>query len=527
MAQTALESAESKSSGLIFTSAAVVCFLAIAAATSYNLTTKSLWYDETISSYYARQSFLTIARMSLLDHVPPLYYWLLKVYSGILGRSDAALRSLSVLCNLAAAVYLWRLARERLDEKTALYALVFFATSNYLLIRAQTARAYPLFLFFTMASVYYFFRSWQEEKKRWWLLYSFCLTCSLYTLYLGVATVAALSVTVLLSAAKRLSRWHLRYVLWTGVSLAGFLPWAILLTVTHPSRNPDWWGDALPSGNFLKDFLSLFSSFFEAESLRQMPGNPAGAILAKLLLIGVGSILIHSLIGWRKNERATRVLVFGCLFILISVLCNFVLNVFAAVDFPTSLRFISLIPIAYLIVAAGISKLRLKGLEVLVLLVLVFPNLIAMRGTYASSSIEDWREMAQYIETNWQPGDCIVFVPGYMNIAFDHYAGNRYPELGYPKGLMNPARMYWGYHSMRDSSEAERFLLENAVIIRRSHRIWLIHSHNILFDTGRQVPDATMLIALQNKPLLKQEDFRRYSGILLYLFSRADASAPR
>jgi 4-amino-4-deoxy-L-arabinose transferase-like glycosyltransferase len=504
------------------TSVAVVCFLAIAAAATYNLTTKSLWYDETISSYYARQSFLTIARMSLLDHVPPLYYWLLKVYSEIFGRSDAALRSLSVLCNLAAAVYLWRLAREQLDEKTALYALVFFGTSNYLLTRAQTVRAYPLFLFFTMASVYYFFHSWQEEKKRCWLLYSFCLMCSLYTLYLGAATISALSVAVLLSAAKRLSRWHLRYAFWTGVSLAGFLPWAILLTTTHPSRNPDWWGDALPSGNLLKDFRGLFNCFFEAESLRHILGNSSGAMFTRLLLICIGSIFIYSFIIWRKNERATRVLLFGCLFIPISVLCNFVLNVFAAVDFPTSLRFIPLFPIAYLIAAAGISKLRLKGLEALVLLALVFPNLLAMGETYASSSIEDWREVAQHIEKNWQPGDCIIFVPGYMNIAFDHYAGKRYTELGYPKGLMNPARMYWGYHAMRDSSEAERFLLENAVIIRPSRRIWLIHSHNILFDIGRQVPDATMLIALQNKPSLRQNEFRRFSGVLLYLFSRAD-----
>ncbi|RJP68019.1 MAG: hypothetical protein C4532_13335 [Candidatus Abyssobacteria bacterium SURF_17] len=498
------------------------CFVTIAAAPLYRLTAKSFWLDEAISAYYSEHGILTIAKMSLLDYVPPLYYWLISVYSTVFGQSDFALRFFSVFFHVASAVYLYRLVKEHFDKRVSLYVLIFFAASNYLLMRAQTARAYPLFLFLTMAAIYYFFRASEDGKNRWWPLYALCLLCSIYTLYLAVATVSALFVFVAWSAARKLKKWHVRFLLWTFVGLIAFLPWAILLTRANPSEHPDWFGEAAASGNVLKDMHVLFIDFFGIETLKDIVGRMGGTVGATLFLCVIGAICLYSLVAWWNTGRARKILLFAFLYVFLSLLVNFTLNVFSSVNLSPVERYIFLCPFVYVVVAAGISKLPSRVLQAALMIVLISPNLVAMARTYASDSVEDWRDVARYIGDNWQADDLIIFVPGYINIAFDRYAGKEHREIGYPKGLMSPDRMYWGYHAARDSGEADRFLHENAQIIDESDRIWLIHSHNIVFDFDKRVPDASMFTALENKPWLKQELFERFRGVYVYRFQKVN-----
>ncbi len=203
----------------------------------------------------------------------------------------------------------------------------------------------------------------------------------------------------------------------------------------------------------------------------------------------------------------------------LSVLVNLTLNVFASSNFPTAQRSLFLAPFVYLFVAAGVSRIPSKIFQPLLLVVLIFPNVVAMRQTYAHPSWEDWRGVARYVEDNWQADDLIVFSPGYINIAFDRYSKNEHRELGYPKGLMDPARMFWGYHYMRGPDEAVRFLLQNSEAVRRSSRIWLIQSHNILYDLDKRIPDATMVVALENRASTKVEVFKKFDGVHVYLYS--------
>ena len=491
----------------------IACFVAIAIVTCYHLGTKSIWYDEAISAFYIRQSFLTIAQMSLLDHVPPLYYWMLKIYSGIFGTSEAALRSLSVIFNLGAAIYFWKLVKNNFGERASLYELVLYGTSDYLLLRAQNIRAYPLFMLLTIASIYYFFRAIEEDKNRLWFLYSLSILCSLYSLYIGIATVVTLSIFVTFSAIKKFMPWHRKWLLWTILSIVGFLPWAILIKITHPSPHPDWFANTLPSWNLSADFLTLFVNFFATYMIEK---SQYMMLLAGLLL---GLLGIYSWVTWRGNDRARKVLLFACLSFPISVLVNYILNFYASVNFPTAYRYVFLCPFAYLVAATGISKLPLKTLQVLLIGALILPNVMAIKQTYtAPNGMEEWRGCARFIEKNWHNNDLIIFSPGYMNIAFDFYAGTDHNEIGYPKGLMSPSRLYWGYHNMRAPEEAKEFLLKNSSLVNRSKRIWLILSHNIVFDHDKTIFDKSMIEALSHIPLAKLE-YIQFNGIFVYLLT--------
>ncbi|HMQ56869.1 MAG TPA: hypothetical protein PKD98_32610, partial [Anaerolineae bacterium] len=66
----------------------------------YNLTYHSLWFDEAVSVHWARQSLPRILEVGFSleeDRLPPLYYLLLKGWTGLAGFSEVGVRSLSVL----------------------------------------------------------------------------------------------------------------------------------------------------------------------------------------------------------------------------------------------------------------------------------------------------------------------------------------------------------------------------------------------------------------------------------------------
>jgi mannosyltransferase len=58
----------------------------------FELTGPSLWYDEGVSAYMTARTFAEIATATSVDIHPPLYYWLLMVWSTAFGQGEAARR---------------------------------------------------------------------------------------------------------------------------------------------------------------------------------------------------------------------------------------------------------------------------------------------------------------------------------------------------------------------------------------------------------------------------------------------------
>ncbi|MEM7032363.1 MAG: glycosyltransferase family 39 protein, partial [Chloroflexota bacterium] len=63
----------------------------------YQIDAQSLWSDEGNSYALIQAGFVDIANRTAFDIHPPLYYWLLKLWSVILGESVFALRSFSAV----------------------------------------------------------------------------------------------------------------------------------------------------------------------------------------------------------------------------------------------------------------------------------------------------------------------------------------------------------------------------------------------------------------------------------------------
>src|SRR5690349_19972859 len=74
-------------------------------------TRSDLWLDEALSVNIARLPLRVLHTALKHDGAPPLYYVLLHVWIGALGTHDWAVRALSGVCMVGAAVALWFVGR--------------------------------------------------------------------------------------------------------------------------------------------------------------------------------------------------------------------------------------------------------------------------------------------------------------------------------------------------------------------------------------------------------------------------------
>ena len=119
--------------------------LAIAAGIRfYNLGSQSLWSDEGNSAALVTRSFAQIALDAGRDIHPPLYYWILKAWTGTFGRGEIPLRSLSALLGTLLVLAVAELARRLYGEPAGLAAGFVSALAPFQLYYSQEARMYML-----------------------------------------------------------------------------------------------------------------------------------------------------------------------------------------------------------------------------------------------------------------------------------------------------------------------------------------------------------------------------------------------
>ena len=119
----------------------------------HQLTRQSLWSDEGNSVALARRGFVEIARRTAFDIHPPLYYWLLKLWTAVFGESELALRSLSVILGIGLVYLIWQLGRRLFGPRAALIAAFLAALSPLQIYYAQEARMYMLLAFLSALTV--------------------------------------------------------------------------------------------------------------------------------------------------------------------------------------------------------------------------------------------------------------------------------------------------------------------------------------------------------------------------------------
>ncbi|MGC8779522.1 MAG: glycosyltransferase family 39 protein, partial [Anaerolineae bacterium] len=242
----------------------VVLILLLAAVIRFNrLGAQSLWADEGNSALMVGRSWAAIALHAANDIHPPLYYWLLKLWTGVAGTSEAGLRSFSALLGVLLVLGTIGLGMRLGGALLGLTAGLIAALSPPEVYYSQEARMYLLLALEAVFAAYGFWWLIAAEDReldgqgsrlsrplRLWPAPAYALVTTfvagLYTHYAFPVMIGALSLLYLAWLAVTRSRGAVgrRLLRWTiicGAALLAFLPWLSIAfrQITHwPTATP-------------------------------------------------------------------------------------------------------------------------------------------------------------------------------------------------------------------------------------------------------------------------------------------------
>jgi len=176
----------------------------------YNNTAVALWHDEAFSALYIRYPFSEMMHRIALDVHPPLYYWVLRLWSYVFSSSLLSLRSLSILFGVLTilAGYLFvkeafsasakatggsaeAVAKAGKNEKLAMLAAFFLAINPFQIQYSLEARMYTLGTFLVLFSSYLLVKALNSNKTWVWIAYAISVAACFYTHYYLFFSVAA------------------------------------------------------------------------------------------------------------------------------------------------------------------------------------------------------------------------------------------------------------------------------------------------------------------------------------------------
>jgi 4-amino-4-deoxy-L-arabinose transferase-like glycosyltransferase len=440
----------------------------------FELTGQSLWYDEGVSAYMTPRSFAEIARATAVDIHPPLYYWLLMLWSVPFGQGEAALRAFSVLLGTLMVWATWGVGRLVGGRAGGLAAGLLLAVSPLAVQYSQEVRMYALAGLLAAASSWtglVLLRALQDDavgRRRLAALsvtYGLLVAALLYTHYYGTLVVAAQQLYAALTVGLT-RRWRI-VPFWaaaSGLAALLFLPWvpvALRQTGYYPglgSPRPSWAlildavnvlsiGIATTRFSFragLAPFLGLAGLglvWLALTPRRPLPAAGEGETNREPSLPPLSRAQGEGL-GVRGFQALASELFFILLWLVVPIAGIVVLSRSRPLYEP---RFLMLVlPAWAILVGAGlvalgrVSRLALGGraplppvarqlavvaIGMLVAVLLLIPTARSLASYYFDPTYarDDYRGLAQTVTLREQPGDAIILTaPGQIEI-FEYY----------------------------------------------------------------------------------------------------------
>lgn len=165
----------------------------------YQLDARPFWFDEGISVDLAMAPPGYV--LQTIDR-PPVYYLLLHDWVSVAGVSSFALRFFSAWWSTLSLAFFYRLARQLLDRRLSLWALLLATLSPFYMYYAQEARTYSMTFTFALISCWALLIWLKNGRTRFLILNAAATLACLYTHYSLLLLPVAQSIFVLVVT------WH-------------------------------------------------------------------------------------------------------------------------------------------------------------------------------------------------------------------------------------------------------------------------------------------------------------------------------
>lgn len=263
-----------------------------------NVTRSGLWFDESFSAYLTRFNLIDITKYTAADVHPPMYYWLLKIWSLIFGQSELALRSLSIAFGVLAILIAAKLISKMFGRGPGSVSVILMALSPMFLRYGDEARMYTLVVVICLAATYVLIEAVKTNRRAKWTQYGLLVALGMWTHYF--------------TAVVWISHWIWRYLItrknkkagladsdrffsknWVyayGLAIVLFLAWLpfMILQLGGIQVTNFWIG---PVG--INSFTNFLTNTFYYQEYQQVINWQAAALIFVIIFMIVSTRIIY------------------------------------------------------------------------------------------------------------------------------------------------------------------------------------------------------------------------------------------
>jgi 4-amino-4-deoxy-L-arabinose transferase-like glycosyltransferase len=365
----------------------------------------SYWMDESESVFFARLHWPAFISTLVHDEANMTFYYLLLRPWSLLGSSEVAVRSLSVIFSVATIPLLYLLAARMFGARVALIAALLVAVNEYHVAYAQEARSYSLVLFLlTIASLSYI-AGVERPRARSWITFTVASVLAVYSHFFAIFVLVA-QWTSLIFLRPRDIPW--KALLASALAIGLLLLPLVAFAATADRGHINWIPKPKPDMVF-RTLVYLAGAGPVAETkVSTSPEVERRVLLVAyfaLCLAALRSILKVWRSRWGSFEAWHDGLVLSWLFVPLVV----VFGVSMIMPLWIIYYFFICLPPVVLLAAYGFSTIDRQWVFLAVLVTVASLATYQVFYYYRYGVKEDWRDATRYILSHAQSGDAVAF----------------------------------------------------------------------------------------------------------------------
>ena len=389
----------------------------------YHLGYESIWVDEGYSIIFAKLNFPQLIEVTSKDVHTPFYFMILHYWINLFGDSEFSIRFPSAVFGFIAIVMVYKVGGLIFDKKVGLLSSLILALSVFHIHYSQDARMYSLMALLSLVSMYFFIRLIKEGSFGTSIGYVLSNTLLIYTQYFGLFIVVAQNIylaTMFLLSRETLKISLRRWVLLQATLILLFAPWVVVLVKQIMSVKRGFWIPEPTLGTLVKSFRVYSGQYLFILFL----------VLSSVSAINFGKT--REKINWKglfkplENYGNKNLSNFGKIYLLSVWLLTPIILPFIISKVLTPVywdRYTIGASVAfYVLIAKGINNISHRYVKAAVIGVVVIGSAVNVWGYHTATNKEQWRSVADYVDTNALPGDLILFNADFCQFSFDYYS---------------------------------------------------------------------------------------------------------
>jgi 4-amino-4-deoxy-L-arabinose transferase-like glycosyltransferase len=434
----------------------------------YNLGKQSLWLDEAYSVTMAGD-LNKLWFEQIMDSNPPLYYSLLHFWIHICGKTEFAIRLLSLIFGIFLIPLIFFVGDSIFDKNTGIYAALLVAISPIHIYYSQEARMYSIMPFLSLFSFFLLYLGIIKRRNIYWIAYAITTIFCLYTHNYGIFLLVS-EIWFFIFYRTKKKDIMLEFMLSQICILIAYLPrLPVLFKQIAMNMNP-WIS--------LPNLHSLSSTFlhFSILSWRLPLTGPLLLILKVVVPLFAGIFLIGILVSLKRN-------IFLLAYIVIPLSLAFIISLKVPIYVPGRYD-ILVFPAFCLVIAAGLKGFKNKFLTALLLIIIILSTSVILYHYYFIFKKSNDRSVSEYIQMNMGKEDVLVATE--LSITpFEYYWRKEFqPTLfQFPDG----PRSFITEKALKGESsyinlEIRKLTFKVCPLINKNNRLWLMYHPIALVD---------------------------------------------